>query len=124
MQTTNPAMETVKKYYEAFGRKDMKRLRELLTSDFTFKGPLLVASSPDEFVAAMKQMPFEATVSGSRFIVENNRVAHSFVWSMTAPAKADIPMCEILEISDDKVQSSELYYDARLFPKPPEVAKV
>ena len=123
MPSTKPAMQTVAEFYEAIGRKDMKRLRGLLTSDFTFSGPMMVASSPDEFVTAMTQMPFEATVSGSRFIAENGRVAHAFVWSMTAPTKADIPMCEILATSGGKIKSSELYYDARLFPKPPEGAK-
>jgi ketosteroid isomerase-like protein len=107
-------MKTVSAYYEAFGRKDLKKLRETLAADFTFKGPLMAFDDPDAFVEAMGQMPFQATVEGSRFIADGDRVAHAFLWKMTAPAKADVPMCEVFEVATGKIRSSELFYDARL----------
>ncbi len=110
----NPAMKTVTAYYDAFRRKDLKTLREVLAPDFTFKGPLMAFDSPDKYVEAMGQMPFQATVEGSRFIADGDRVAHAFLWKMTAPAKADVPMCEVFEVSGGKIRSSELFYDARL----------
>jgi len=63
-------------------------------------------------------MGFDARAEGSRFIVEGERVAHAFLWKMKTPTKADVPMCEVFEISDGKIHSSELFYDSKLFPAP------
>lgn len=117
MSKSKSSLDVVQEYYGAFAGKDMQRLRSLLSPAFKFRGPLLTASGPDEFIKAMAQMPFDATVSGSRFIADGNRVAHAFLWSMTAPAKADVPMCEVLEVENGQIQSADLYYDARLFPQ-------
>lgn len=117
MSNSTRSLDVVQEYYGAFAGKDFQRLRKILSPGFQFRGPLLNASGPDEFIRAMSQMPFEATVSGSRFIADGNRVAHAFLWSMTAPAKADIPMCEVLEVDKGRIQSADLYYDARLFPQ-------
>lgn len=110
------AIESVNTYYEAFGRKDWKKVRAVLAEDFTFKGPLMSFNSAEAFIEAVGNLPFEATVEGSRFIAEGNRVAHAFLWKMTAPAKVDIPMCEVFELLGAKIRSAELFYDARLFP--------
>ncbi len=112
----NTAMETVNAFYEAFGRKDLKKLREVLAPDFTFKGPLMSFNNPDTFVQTMASLPFEATVEDSRFVVDGNRVAHAYLWKMTAPAKADIPMSEFFEISGKQISSIQLFYDSKLFP--------
>jgi ketosteroid isomerase-like protein len=112
------ALATVTAYYEAFGRKDLQQLREVLAPDFSFKGPLMAFDSAEAFVQAISSMPFEATIEGSRFISDGPRVAHAFLWRMTAPAQAEIPMCEVFELAGGKIRSAELYYDARLFPAP------
>lgn len=114
----NAAMKTVGAFYEAFGRKDLKALRDLLAPNFTFKGPLMAFDNPESYVAAMAQLPFEAKILDSRFIADDDRVAHIFTWRMTAPAKAAIPMCEVFELKGGKIRSSELFYDSKLFPIP------
>jgi len=114
----NATMKTVNSFYEAFGTKDWKKFRTLLTDNFTFRGALATFNGPEEFIAGMRQMPFEGAPEGSRFIVDGNRVAHAFVWKMTAPTRADIPMCEVLEVEGGKIRSSELFYDSKLFPAP------
>ncbi len=109
-------MDTVGAFYEAFGQKDFDRLRTLLTDDFSFKGPLMAFDNPDGFIAGVSKMPFEGVPEGSRFIVDGNRVAHTFIWKMAAPTRVDVPMCEVLEVEGGKVRSSELFYDSKLFP--------
>jgi len=113
-----PTMKTVGAFYEAFGAKDWKKLRSLITDDFTFRGALSTFNGPAEFIAGMSQMPFEGVPEGSRFMVDGNRVAHAFTWKLTAPTKAEIPMCEVLEVEGGKVRSSELFFDSKLFPTP------
>jgi len=112
------ALETVTKYYEAAARKDRQALRAVLASEFTFKGPLMAFDGPDAFVEAVVGMAFDARSERSRFIVDGERVAHAFLWKMKTPTKADVPMCEVFEISDGKIRSSELFYDSKLFPAP------
>ncbi len=111
-------MDTVTAFYEAFGTKNWKKLRSLLSDDFTFRGSASSFEDPDAFIAGVSDMPFEGTPEGSRFIVDGKRVAHAFVWKMTAPTQADVPMCEVLEVDGGKIRSSELFYDSKLFPAP------
>ncbi len=75
---------------------------------------------PDSYVAAMANLPIKAEVQDSRFIADSDRLAHAFTWRMTAPEKAAIPMCEMLEVEGGKVCSSELFNDSKLFPVPAE----
>ncbi len=115
---TSATMSTVTTFYEAMGQKDWDRVRSVLADDFTFRGALSSFDGPDEFIAGIQEMPFDGTPDGSRFIVDDAHVAHAFVWKMTAPTKADVPMCEVLEVRDGKVKASELFYDSKLFPVP------
>lgn len=109
------AMATVNAYLDAFARKDMAALRRLLSGDFRFRGPLMSLDGVDAFITAMTQFPCEATTEGSRFVAGDDYVAHAFVWKMTKPATADIPMCEFFEVKDGKILASDLFYDSRLF---------
>lgn len=110
------AMNTVKAYYKAMGLRDANGLRAVLADDFTFHGPLMAFDNPVAFTQTMVTMPFEAKTTDSRFVVGDNEVAHVFLWEMSKPAKAKIPMCEILAVTGGKILRSELFYDSKLFP--------
>ena len=112
----NPVMNIVGAFYSAMAQRDSTKLRTVLSDDFTFQGPMMKFDDPDSFTEMMVAIPFEANASGSRFIVDGNTVAHTFRWEMTAPSKAEIPMCEILTVANGKVQRSELFFDTNLFP--------
>ena len=109
-------MDTVTAYYQAFGEKDWDKVRSLLADDFTFRGSLSAFDNPDDFVAGVSQMPMEGQPAESRFIADGNQVAHAFVWKATAPMKADVPMCEVLQVEGGKILSAELFYDSKPFP--------
>ncbi|MBI3479301.1 MAG: nuclear transport factor 2 family protein [Nitrosomonadales bacterium] len=111
-----PVMNTVGAFYSALAQRDAKALRAVLSDDFSFRGPMMQFDEPDAFTKMMISFPFEATASGSRFIVDGNNVAHIFRWDVSAPAKAEIPMCEILTVAKGKIQRSELFFDTKLFP--------
>ncbi len=111
-------MKTVSSFYEAFGAKDWKRLRSILTDDFTFQGSLATFDSPDEYVEGMKALPLEGEPVDSRFAVDGTNVVHSFTWKMTAPVTGEIDMCEWIELEGDKVRSSRLFYDSQAMPTP------
>lgn len=111
-----PVMNTVGVFYSALAQRDEKGLRATLADDFSFRGPMMQFDDPDAFTKTMVSFPFKATASGSRFIVDGNNVAHIFHWKMSAPVKAEIPMCEILTVAKGKIQRSELFFDTKLFP--------
>ena len=112
----NSIMDTVTDFYTTFAKQDWASLRGTLSDSFTFRGSMASFDSPDDFVAAMSQLPFEGEPESSGFIVDGNRVAHTFVWKMTSPSKAVIPKCEVLEVSYGKIQSSQLFYDSAAMP--------
>ena len=109
-------MDTVAAFYKACGAKDWTKVRSLLADDFTFRGALSYFDSPNAYIEGVSSMPFAGAPVNSRFIVDGTRVAHAFVWKMTAPMEADVPMCEVFEVAGGKIKSSELFYDSKLFP--------
>jgi len=100
----------------AFGQQKWEELRGVLADNFTFRGSMASFDTPEDYIAAMKSFPFEGAPIESKFMVDGNRVAHAFVWQMTAPVRTEIPMCEVLEIENGKVQSAELFYDSAAMP--------
>lgn len=109
-------LNCIQEYYRTIDEKDQSGLRSILADDFSFHGPMMAFGDPDSFAKAMVALPFEATAKDSRFIANGDLVAHVFVWQMTRPAKADIPMCEVFTVDSGKVRRSELYFDTHLFP--------
>ena len=96
----------------------MSSVRALLADDFKFEGPLMRANSADEFFQQLENFPFEAKTTTRSLIADGNQVVHVFDFNITAPVRADIPMCELFEIGDDKIAASRLFYDSAKFPKP------
>jgi ketosteroid isomerase-like protein len=117
--------ETVKSYYEAVESKDMSLLRELLAPDFSFEGPMMTFDGADAFIRFMESAPFEASHETIQMVSDDNSVAHVFLFSITAPAEAEVPMCEIFDLAceifdlaDGKIKSARLFFDTAKFPMP------
>lgn len=108
------APDAVRAFYVALTRQDGDGLRAVLADDFTFASPLASFDSPEGFVQMVGA--FGGWVETSRMIVDGDQVAHTFTYHMTAPGKADIPMCEVFELKDGKLASSRAYNDPADFP--------
>ncbi|MDF1837039.1 MAG: hypothetical protein P1V35_04150, partial [Planctomycetota bacterium] len=37
----------------------------------------------------------------------------TYTWCMTTPMVVDIEMCEVIEVRNGRIQSSQLYYDSK-----------
>lgn len=59
---------------------------------------------------------FGGWVESRRLIVSGDHVAHEFLYHMTEPGDADIPICELFELRDGKIRSSRAYNNAADFP--------
>ena len=99
-------------YQGAMG-KDGDRIRAALTDDFTFRGPLASFDNPADFIESL--LAVDATVTRSRVIVQDSRAAHLFVLEITAPFRAAIPMCDVLEFDGGRIRRIELYADSKDF---------
>ncbi len=66
----------------------MPALRELLSDDFSFHGPMMATDGADSFVEQMQNFPFHAQYEASRMIVEGDNVAHMFDFVVSAPRRS------------------------------------
>jgi hypothetical protein len=110
--------DVVNRYTEAFDARDLRTVESLLAEDFRFEGPLMSASSRQEFFEQLAQFEMTATTIVRRQIANGSTVARLFDFEMTAPARVRIPMAEWLEVEDGRIVSSQLIYDPSRFPKP------
>ena len=114
--TMAKAPHAVRMFYTALSERNSKKLRSILTDDFTFKSPLAEFETPEGYVDMVGK--FGGWVETLDFIVESNRVAHTFVYHMTDPGVADIPICEVFELKNGLIKSSRAYNNAADFPSP------
>ena len=108
------APDAVKTFYLALSQQDSNRLRSVLTDDFTFKSPLAEFDTPEGYVSMVGK--FGGWVETLRMIIDGDHVAHTFVYHMTEPGQADIPVCEVFELRDGRIRSSRAYNNAADFP--------
>ena len=115
-RTMAAASPAVKALYIALSEENSAGLRAVLTDDFTFKSPLAEFDSPEGYVDMVSR--FGGWVETGRFLVDGDHVAHTFVYHMTVPGQADIPVCEVFEMRDGLIRSSRAYNNAADFPSP------
>ena len=114
-KTMAKAPEAVKTFYVALSEQDGPKLRSVLTDDFTFKSPLAEFDTPEGYVTMVGK--FGGWVETSGMIVDGDQVAHTFVYHMTEPGQADIPICEVFQLRDGRIHSSRAYNNAADFPQ-------
>ena len=108
--------EILKSFYTAMEKHDWPTKRGLLHDDFRFRGPLMQANSADEFIAAMKQMNGAMTFKDVEMLEQGDIVMSFFTCVMTQPATMEFRVAERVKMAGGKLQSSEIIYDARVFP--------
>ncbi len=110
-------IELVKSYNDAFQSKDIDTARNLIHPAFTFKGPMMEMDSPDEYFALMSKCPVACSHQNVNFVASGDKVVTTFDWVVTSPVEANLRMCEVLTIKDNKILKSELFYDTAKFPQ-------
>lgn len=109
--------KTLERFYAAATDQDAQTLRGLLTDNFTFKSPIGDFDNPDDYVRHLAG--FCGFISGSRYIAEGGRVAHTFILHAKFPdGDAAIAMCDIFTFDGDRITAQELFTDASRFPNP------
>ena len=108
------AKNVVKNYIAAFfgGGPDLKAVRPLLTDDFTFEGPLMTASSADDFIKQLEGMgPGMEMHAEIHHIIDEGDCAAA-LYDFLGP-KGKISFAEWYWIKNNKISAIKLHYDPR-----------
>ena len=111
-------IDIVNRYTQAFDEHDMATVESLLAEEFEFDGPLMTATSRQEFFEQLARFDLTAKTVVRQQIATGSTVARLVDFEMTAPAQVTIPIAEWLEVEDGRIVSAKLFYDPSLFPKP------
>jgi ketosteroid isomerase-like protein len=107
---------TIAGYFEKFfsGRARHSEVRDLLTDDFTFRGPLMSADSADDYVAQLQSLgdELEMHVRVRRLVASNDVVAA--LVDFEGPG-GTIPYAQWFTMRDGKISGLEVVYDPRPF---------
>lgn len=110
--------DIVNRYTEAMDSGDLQAAESLLAEDFRFEGPLMSASSRQQFFHQLAQFEMTARTHVRRQVANGSTVARLFDFQLTAPVQTTIPMAEWIEVANGRITSSLLFYDPARFPTP------
>lgn len=108
------APSVVKQWYLYLNQQNSTGLREIMTDDFAFHGPTVSLSSPSSYIQMVKD--FGGWVETTGLVADGPTIVHEFIFHMTAPAAADIPMCDIFQLRGELIASSRVYNNPADFP--------
>ncbi len=109
--------EVVKKYLEIFFNKqlDLNALRDLLTDDFIFEGPMMRAENADDFITKLRG--FGEKIEMKAEIHEIIGEANTFVarYDFILPDNVKVPATEWYKVKTNKIECMYLYCDPKNF---------
>ena len=106
--------DTVERYLYALfgGRPDFETVRSLLTDEFTFEGPMMKASSADDFIVQLESMADGRKMRAEihHLIEDGERVAA--LYDYVGPA-GKTSFAEWFWVKGDKISAIKLHFDPR-----------
>jgi hypothetical protein len=109
-------LELIAKYFKTFfqGKANHAEVRNFLTDDFHFKGPLMAADSAEDYVAQLTSMgeEMELYVKVRSLIGQDDQVAA--LVDFKGPA-GDITYAQWFTLRHEKISRLEVVYDPRSF---------
>lgn len=104
--------DILKKFYAACAVPDPKACRQLMCDDFTFKGPMMQASSADEMIERTQQMGCAMAFTDVTMAEVGDTVLVFYTCTM---GPMSMRAAERVTFKDGRLQSSECIYDASAF---------
>jgi hypothetical protein len=101
-------------FFDAWTSKDFPRARELLLDDVSFNGPLDSFSDADSYLASLQQLSGMVTGAEKRKVFVDGDDFCVIYDLKTAPVPST-RVCEWYRLSDGKVASVSVVFDARPF---------
>jgi hypothetical protein len=98
-------------YLDAVGKKDFRRVEQLLAPDLRFTGPASNRDSAQDFIGALKRLgAIHVRNEPTRVFVDGDEVCVIYDFVTDTPAGA-LPAIEWLRFAGERIQSINLYYD-------------
>jgi ketosteroid isomerase-like protein len=105
--------ETALAFVQRFCRADVAGLRDLLSDDFRFSGPFLVAASREAYLAELTLNPPEPAEFKLLAIAEEGEVVAVF-YEYAKPGHSAV-MGQLCRFRDDRIAEIVLVFDSREF---------
>jgi limonene-1,2-epoxide hydrolase len=107
--------DVVEQYVDAFAGKDVKKMRSFLSdTNFSFKGPMQVFATADDFAAALVPLvPIIQSVDVKKVIADGNDVCMFYDLATTVPSIGTTRIAELFRVENGKIISINLYFDPR-----------
>jgi ketosteroid isomerase-like protein len=98
-------------YLDAVGKKDFRRVEQLLAPDLRFTGPASSRDSAQDFIGALKRLgAIHVRNEPTRVFVDGDEVCVIYDFVTDTPAGA-LPAIEWLRFEGERIRSINLYYD-------------
>ncbi len=114
--------EVIKRFSEAFRKKDIETICDLVAEDYLFEGPMATISSRDGLIEFINNMQMEFSESEHVYIEQGDKVSKSFVVDFSVPPIGGVDMCEVFTLLNGRITHAKMFYDTSLFPKPEDQA--
>ena len=110
METTDTE-QLVEAYYRAWGSGDFDGLRPYLADGFRFDGPLMTATSPDEYIDKTRKNAAMFAGGDYRRVGQVVGEADAVVLATLTMGGAVLHTAEHFAVADGKIQAIRLYFD-------------
>jgi ketosteroid isomerase-like protein len=98
-------------YLDAVGKKDFRRVEQLLAPDLRFTGPSSTRETAQDFIGALKRLgAIHVRNEPTRVFVDGDEVCVIYDFVTDTPAGA-LPAIEWLRFEGERIRSIHLYYD-------------
>lgn len=114
------SLEVVNQYYGLLNNKNFTALKELLSENMSFTGPLVQRSGANEYVDALKRLfKFHKKSQMLKQFENGNDVCSIYHLIMEKPAggSLSVTMADWVRIVDGRIAEQKIYYDPREFEK-------
>ncbi|MCB0403640.1 MAG: nuclear transport factor 2 family protein [Bdellovibrionales bacterium] len=111
--------QTVEKYYASWNSGNIDSMREVLSKDLVFRGPMEQHDSSEDFISSCKKMAEnpdfrQFKIQPVNCLVQGEEACY-FYRLANGKAVPEVPMAEYFKIKAGKIQEIRLYFDARAF---------
>jgi ketosteroid isomerase-like protein len=112
------ALDIVNRFYEATDAGRLDDLRDLVSDDVTFTGPVMTARGAQEYVAMNEQLlGFHTGTTMLRQLEDGDDVCSIYELGMRTPAGGALTLtiADWIRVEDGKIAAQRIYFDPRAF---------
>ena len=114
------ALDVVNQYYDLLNNKNFISLKDLLSEEMSFAGPLVQRSDADEYIEALKRLfKFHKKSQMLKQFENGNDVCsiYDLVKDKPAGGSLSVTIADWIRVVDGRIIEQKIFYDPRKFTK-------